>query len=135
MIQLVVKKICDSNIDLQQINYIYVSQSQKDIIKAVIRVVSENLRLSQHLVRSLLYKSIKLILFAYEYGNCYMFEQKFNSQGRRILYDKIRDQFLLLLGDIMHITPEQRQKMMELNDYFIPLVEEHYSGDQHQFYI
>ncbi|MHA2173865.1 MAG: hypothetical protein ACXABI_03485 [Candidatus Hodarchaeales archaeon] len=130
MIQLVVKETYYSKKDTQQISTIYVSQSQKEMIDAIIRVLSESLDISEPLTKNLLYKSIKIILSVYEYGNCYTFEQHFNSKERKLLYDKIRDQFILLLGDMMTITPEQRQMMMGLNDYFIPLIEEHYSIDQ-----
>ncbi|MHA2053920.1 MAG: hypothetical protein ACW99F_10005 [Candidatus Hodarchaeales archaeon] len=127
MIQLIVTETYDSKKDTQQINTIYVSQAQKEIINAITGVLSESLFISEPLTKKLLYKSIKVILSEYECGNCYMFEQHFNSKERRILYDKIRDQFILLLGDMMTVTSEHKQIMMGLNDYFIPLIEEHYS--------
>ncbi|MHA1977731.1 MAG: hypothetical protein ACW98F_08040 [Candidatus Hodarchaeales archaeon] len=130
MVQVVVKETYDSKEDTKQLNLIYVSQAQKEILKAIIRVLSESLEISEPLTRILLHKSIKVILCGYKHGNCYRFEQYFNSKERKILYDKIRDQFILLLGDMMTFTPEQRQIMMGLNDYFIPLIEEHYSIDQ-----
>lgn len=130
MVQIVVKEIYDSRKDPSQINVIYVSQAQKEIINAIIKVLSESLNIPESLAKNLLYTSIKIILCGYKYGNCYMFEQYFDSKERKILYDKIRDQFILLLSNIMPITSEQRQIMMGLNDYFIPLIEEHYSMDQ-----
>ena len=130
MVRLVVKETQQPKADSQQLNVIYVSQSQKEVITAIIKVLRESLDLPEQLVKSLLYKSIKLIMCGYDYGNCYKFEQNFGSKERRILYDKIKDQFLLLLSDIMTVPSEQRQIMLNLNEYFIPLIEEHYSDVQ-----
>ncbi len=132
MVQIIVEDKLDSRKDSPQIDIIYVSRAQKEVLNAIIRVLSESLYLSEHLTKSLLHKSIKIILCGYEYGNCYKFEQRFNSKERKMLYEKIRDQFILLLGNMMPITPEQRQIMMGINDYFIPLIEEHYSLEQFQ---
>jgi hypothetical protein len=130
MVQLIVKDTNYSRTDSEEFNSIYVSQSQKEIIDAIIKIFSESVNIPEQLTKSLLYRSISLILFGFKYGNCLMFEQNLNSEERRTLYNRISHQFLLLLTNVMILSSEQKHIIMGLNDYFIPLIEEHYSTDQ-----